>query len=321
MQERKNSIDFTGKSMKFGEEDEEEDRTNFVVRVDDETDEDLMSLMLDHIPPNKLFTFNSTTFLNRAIPKDADRSLVLFNLQELTLLKASPLFFFVFFLSFFLSFIQEIHPFPTFHQKWNIKTTGGRLNKFLFSLLQHMREELLFSFRPNSPFCICGLSYDISFPKDTEIQILMKGMCVGYREVDLPLPPTRQIDSKDDDEMMFHMDEKPGFSPEIQTSDDAPMNQNSAAESNQRFPSSMVDITPLNDIPGAKIEKFLGRINFFLVKESVNLHEMHGIGNFTHIFLTEAKAIARAHVVALVSQNYEINSYEFLDNNHNNKIK
>ena len=78
----------TIRAPKVLEDDEEEERTNFVVRVDDETDEDLMSLLLDpHISQNKFFTFNSTNFLNRALPRELDSSLCLFNLQELTLLK------------------------------------------------------------------------------------------------------------------------------------------------------------------------------------------------------------------------------------------
>jgi len=270
--ERKNSLDNT-RGFRAPEEGEDDERTNFVVRVEDETDEDLMNTLLDPIPQDKLFTFNSTTFLRRTLLRDPDKSLALYNLQEVTLLK-----------------------------KWHIKNPSQRMNRFIFSFLQNMREELLFSFRPHGSFCVCGLSYDISLPKDGEIQILLKGMSVGYREVDppSPAPPAllrKALDAadRDDDDTQFHMDH-----PEpAQLADEPPVNQ--------VLPSAMVDITPLNNVPGAEISLFLGRANFFLVKETVNLQEMHGIGNFTHVFLTEAKAIARAHVVALVRPFFILN--------------
>ena len=195
--------------------------------------------------------------------------------------------------------------------------TGQRLNKFLFSILQHMKQELLFSFRPQSPFCVCGISYDISLPREHEIQILMKGISVGHREVENTVPLSLKSSGqkspepaeKDDDDMLFHMEHaEKRLSPEPTAQpDDVPVNQNSSSETavaSLRLPASMVDITPLNNVPGAKIEHFLGRINFFLVRETVNLPEMHGIGNFTHVFLTEAKAIARSHVVALVRPSF-----------------
>uniref|UniRef100_A0A8D8LCW9 C2 domain-containing protein 5 n=1 Tax=Cacopsylla melanoneura TaxID=428564 RepID=A0A8D8LCW9_9HEMI len=78
-----------------------------------------------------------------------------------------------------------------------------------------------------------------------------------------------------------------------------------------------VDITPLSHIPGGRIEKYLGNLNFFFIRESNCIREMlpiglcrrsehvqdseqsGGLSGFVHSFVTEVLAILRAHVTAL----------------------
>lgn len=48
-----------------------------------------------------------------------------------------------------------------------------------------------------------------------------------------------------------------------------------------------VDITPLSYVPGGKIEKYLGNLNFFLIRESTSVRENGGISGFVHSFITE----------------------------------
>ncbi|CAG2061029.1 unnamed protein product, partial [Timema podura] len=60
-----------------------------------------------------------------------------------------------------------------------------------------------------------------------------------------------------------------------------------------------VDITPLSYVPGGKIEKYLGNLNFFFIRESTGIRECGGLSGFVHSFVTEVLAIVRAHVTAL----------------------
>ncbi|XP_038118408.1 C2 domain-containing protein 5 [Culex quinquefasciatus] len=60
-----------------------------------------------------------------------------------------------------------------------------------------------------------------------------------------------------------------------------------------------VDITPLSYIPGGKIEKYLGNLNFFFIRESTAVKENGGISGFVHSFITEVLSVIRAHVTAL----------------------
>lgn len=48
-----------------------------------------------------------------------------------------------------------------------------------------------------------------------------------------------------------------------------------------------VDITPLSYVPGGKIEKYLGNLNFFFIRESTSIRENGGISGFVHSFITE----------------------------------
>ncbi|KAL1456312.1 hypothetical protein WDU94_001054 [Cyamophila willieti] len=60
-----------------------------------------------------------------------------------------------------------------------------------------------------------------------------------------------------------------------------------------------VDITPLSYIPGGRIERYLGNLNFFFIRESNCIRESGGLSGFVHSFVTEVLAILRAHVTAL----------------------
>ncbi|XP_048513656.1 uncharacterized protein LOC105693991 isoform X2 [Athalia rosae] len=60
-----------------------------------------------------------------------------------------------------------------------------------------------------------------------------------------------------------------------------------------------VDITPLSYMPGGKIERYLGNLNFFFIRESTAIREGGGLSGFVHSFVTEVLAIVRAHVTAL----------------------
>lgn len=51
-----------------------------------------------------------------------------------------------------------------------------------------------------------------------------------------------------------------------------------------------VDITPLTYVPGGRIERYLGNLNFFFIRESTSIRENGGISGFVHSFITEVSA-------------------------------
>lgn len=50
-----------------------------------------------------------------------------------------------------------------------------------------------------------------------------------------------------------------------------------------------IDITPLTYIPGGRIDKYLGNLNFFFIRESTSIRENGGISGFVHSFITEVR--------------------------------
>jgi hypothetical protein len=72
----------------------------------------------------------------------------------------------------------------------------------------------------------------------------------------------------------------------------------SSSNSNSAQLEATVTVTPLAAVPGAFVEKYLGRISIHVIKEVWNIREMGGMGTFVHRFLAEANSLARAHVVS-----------------------
>merc|ERR1712150_150350 len=60
-----------------------------------------------------------------------------------------------------------------------------------------------------------------------------------------------------------------------------------------------INLTPLSYVPGARIEKYLGNLNFFLIRETSSLREVGGISSFVQSFICEIYSIVRSHVNAL----------------------
>lgn len=52
-------------------------------------------------------------------------------------------------------------------------------------------------------------------------------------------------------------------------------------------------------VPGARMDKYIGNLNFFFIRESTSIRESGGICGFVHSFITEVLAVVRAHVTAL----------------------
>ena len=61
----------------------------------------------------------------------------------------------------------------------------------------------------------------------------------------------------------------------------------------------VVEATALEFIPGARVVRYLGRINIHLIKESNTVREGGGLGAFFLSFLHQAHAVAKAHVEGL----------------------
>ncbi|KQS52363.1 C2 domain-containing protein 5 isoform X2 [Drosophila erecta] len=83
-----------------------------------------------------------------------------------------------------------------------------------------------------------------------------------------------------------------------------------------------VDVTPLSFIPGGRIDKYLGNLNFFFIRESTSIREIGGISGFVHGFITELLAVVRAHIASLGGNamvSFYITELMLFDNQHKNQ--
>ncbi|XP_053681383.1 C2 domain-containing protein 5 [Anopheles nili] len=83
-----------------------------------------------------------------------------------------------------------------------------------------------------------------------------------------------------------------------------------------------VDITTLSYVPGGKMEKYLGNLNFFFIRECTSIRETGGICGFVHSFISEVLSIVRAHVTSLGGNAmiaFYLNDLTLLDNVHKNQ--
>ncbi|CAJ0964628.1 unnamed protein product [Ranitomeya imitator] len=91
------------------------------------------------------------------------------------------------------------------------------------------------------------------------------------------------------------------------------------------FPAvTVVKMTPLSFIPGAKITKYLGIINMFFIRETTSLREEGGVSGFLHAFICEVFAMVRAHVAALGGNavvSYIMKQCVFMENTNKNQAQ
>ncbi|XP_073421207.1 C2 domain-containing protein 5 isoform X2 [Dendrobates tinctorius] len=91
------------------------------------------------------------------------------------------------------------------------------------------------------------------------------------------------------------------------------------------FPTvTVVRMTPLSFIPGAKITKYLGIINMFFIRETTSLREEGGVSGFLHAFICEVFAMVRAHVSALGGNavvSYIMKQCVFMENTNKNQAQ
>ncbi|XP_032895354.1 C2 domain-containing protein 5 isoform X2 [Amblyraja radiata] len=87
---------------------------------------------------------------------------------------------------------------------------------------------------------------------------------------------------------------------------------------------TVVEMTPLSFVPGAKITKYLGIINMFFIRETTSLREEGGVSGFLHAFIAEVFAMVRAHVAALGGNavvSYIMKQCVFMENANKNQAQ
>ncbi|XP_034638424.1 C2 domain-containing protein 5 isoform X6 [Trachemys scripta elegans] len=242
----------------------------------------------------------------------------------------------------------------------NINLTNQTLNKNFNDLCENLLKSLYFKLRSMIPCCLCHVNFTVALPEDEVIQITVTAVAITFdknqalQTSKVPAEKTLQRASTDNEEQLqFPLElcsdplvSQP-FSPAKEVLENAgshtgiPAAQRAAsldkasplAEGHLRHRSvpsctnstvSVVKMTPLSFIPGAKITKYLGIINMFFIRETTSLREEGGVSGFLHAFIAEVFAMVRAHVAALGGNavvSYIMKQCVFMENPNKNQAQ
>ncbi|XP_025891576.1 C2 domain-containing protein 5 isoform X9 [Nothoprocta perdicaria] len=299
----------------------------FVLEIDD-TDamEDVHSLLTDAPPPSGFYSCNTEIMpgINNWTPE----------IQMFTAVRVSRLS--------------------------NVNLTNQALNKSFNDLCENLLKSLYFKLRSMVPCCLCHVNFTVALPEDELVQIAVTAVAITYDKNQAlqankaPTEKAQQRASTDNEEQLqFPLElcsdplASQPFSPAKEALEGAsshtgiPAAQRAAsldkasplAEGPFRHRSvpscanstvTVVKMTPLSFLPGAKITKYLGIINMFFIRETTSLREEGGVSGFLHAFIAEVFAMVRAHVAALGGNavvSYIMKQCVFMENPNKNQAQ
>ncbi|XP_044308160.1 C2 domain-containing protein 5 isoform X16 [Varanus komodoensis] len=225
----------------------------------------------------------------------------------------------------------------------NITLTNQTLNKAFNDLCENLLKSLYFKLRSMIPCCLCHVNFTVALPEDELIQVAVTAVAITFdkhqalQTTKTPAEKTLQRASADNEEQLQfplelysdpHAPQQ--FSPAKAISLDKPSPLTEGQSRNRSSPSganstvSVVKMTPLSFIPGAKITKYLGIINMFFIRETTSLREEGGVSGFLHAFVAEVFAMVRAHVAALGGNavvSYIMKQCVFMENPNKNQAQ
>ncbi|XP_062347746.1 C2 domain-containing protein 5 isoform X17 [Cinclus cinclus] len=282
----------------------------FVLEIDD-TDamEDVHSLLTDVPPPSGFYSCNTEIMpgINNWTPE----------IQMFTAVRVSRLS--------------------------NINPTNQTLNKNFNDLCENLLKSLYFKLRSMVPCCLCHVNFTVALPEDELVQIAVTAVAITYDKNQAlqvnkaPTEKSQQRASTDNEEQLqFPLElcsdplSSHPFSPAKATSIEKASPLAEGYLRHRSVPSctnstvSVVKMTPLSFLPGAKITKYLGIINMFFIRETTSLREEGGVSGFLHAFIAEVFAMVRAHVAALGGNavvSYIMKQCVFMENPNKNQAQ
>ncbi|XP_078585216.1 C2 domain-containing protein 5-like isoform X5 [Branchiostoma floridae x Branchiostoma japonicum] len=288
----------------------------FVVEIDDAEDEDIVSLMLDSPEPEGFQSCNTE------LPP---------GVQVLT------------------SNVQTFTTVMTYSDSQAL----AQHSRYLTNIFDNILKTLYFKLRMMVPCCLSDVRFNVAIPEDNEMQVTVTAAAVGLQES----PPSgseapphtrrRQKDSNiqetsekqdidrfpessesDREDMMFVMDGDPESTPQSSTptkltpTQHIPGPRTYKQEGRSQLTPHGIQLSPLSYVPGGRVERYLGHVNMFFIRESTSVREHGGMNGVVHKFLLEVQAILRAHVSALGGNallSYTVSQVVLLDSPHRNQ--
>ncbi|XP_062928434.1 C2 domain-containing protein 5 isoform X20 [Mobula hypostoma] len=225
--------------------------------------------------------------------------------------------------------------------------TSQGLNKAFSDLCENLLKTLYFKLRSMVPCCLCHVNFNVALPEDELIQVAVTAVAITYDKDQAQCTKVcndktlLRASAENEEQLQFTLE----LCMESQSSQSVvPSSPSKAAvasldkasplaeaHTRHRSPIScttstvtVVEMTPLSYIPGAKITKYLGIINMFFIRETTSLREEGGVSGFLHAFIAEVFAMVRAHVAALGGNavvSYIVKQCVFMENPNKNQAQ
>jgi len=209
--------------------------------------------------------------------------------------------------------IQRRH-LQAFNRVWKGKIPSSQPTRHFNRYFEMIMRSIYFKLRKAQPCVITNLQFSVDLPEDDEIQINVFGTAVvGFSKcLGDPTSNLRNlIKGSSENEMIFHLEddnhhnhinEHVAGTPAVNSIAASHRMAKNLLERSKLFVQKerqLVDITTLIRLPGSRVERYLGHLNFFFIRESTCIREDGGLSGFMQSFITEVLAIVRAHVSAL----------------------
>ncbi|XP_043237810.1 C2 domain-containing protein 5-like isoform X2 [Amphibalanus amphitrite] len=193
-------------------------------------------------------------------------------------------------------------------------------NRQLAQTVEKIIQGLYFKLRKLAPCALCGLRFSVDLPEDDEIQISVYGAALS---VSAPLSKQASLRSAGAE------------NGSADGTGEGPVGDRSAGRAGSvtgalKTQNSLwrgdydVIITPLPHVTGGKVERWLGNLNFFFIRECTGLREVGGLNGFMQDLITEVLAVVRAHVTSLGGNalvSYFMSQCVLLPNPHKNQAQ
>ncbi|KAF4318048.1 hypothetical protein BBO99_00004195 [Phytophthora kernoviae] len=275
-------------------------KETFVLEIDDETDEDLMSVLLEQELPEGIYMCSTDRLPGDFTPGE--------NVHLIVSMK---------------------------RVEWDEdRMRDTRLNELLSVVFKELFASLLFKVRTYAPCAICGLKTRTAVASETMLEVVLSGMAILEKSWEDPLDNLlsnaamaaeveRSQEAKGESAdstastaitPMVHDVQLSGkgslsrlriqMPPPMRSFSHfrnslTPSPTSGAPSVPAPYGREWIELTPLGYIPGAHVTRYLGRVTLHFIKESWTVRESGGLGAFYHLFLSEAIAIVRAHVRSL----------------------
>ena len=316
------------------DDDEARQKTNIVVQIDDDADEDLMAVLLD--PSYTEFVLcNTEVFPSMSAGSGSNLGMLARVLRgDLDASESSK------FLN--MCAVQMINVV----KEGSIKSIDHHPNRQLAAIFRGLYEDIQSAMAFYHHCIVVGIEYDILLPKDEEIHIRMTALAIGQHSTDAEyssyLNSLRGLAlvAAPDDAQAPHtlVASAPVASSPAETTQPAVedliaagLSPNSSSLGMTSPTQHYAAITPLSYVPGGTIIEHRGRISLHFVREDLYLHHRFGhhhadwtnpesqadddLGRFIHRFISEVLAVCRAHTLAfggnaIVSFRIEQNQFQ-----------